>query len=327
MNSENNDKSLHIEGVPGQASVDGAPVLSSVEEKEFTTIKWLHFYAGLFFFIQTIVYAVVDVDIKVNPTIGVNNNCEGPICPSSLKYLGEVNPIFLIPLFTALASADHIISFLICWFKDRLAKQFLFEIGSNPIRWVEYSISASVMAVAISILTGITDVHLWLLIFAMHSVGMFMGQMLELLPCSPSAPPSPKVACDSGSTTVSPHQPQQRVVDNNGVEGEFLSKHDWRLQRLRSLAYWVGAVSIFTPWLVLACYFFRAVDSDVPDFVYAAFLLTWVFYCCFGVNSYLHNILGWYKFSTAEIVYISLSFTAKTFLAADVFGGLRAADD
>ena len=320
MKSHDNEQ----EGGETQSQVHGlegvsSPALTPDEEKQFTTIKWLHFYAGLFFLVQTIVYSAVDVDISVNPSIGINVNCDGPICPTSIKYLGSVNPIFLIPLFTALACADHVVSFLVCWLQDHLAKQYLFEVGSNPLRWVEYSISASVMAVAIAILTGISDVHLWLLIFVMHAVGMFMGQMLELLPyppSSPSPPSSPKVACDCDNI------PNQTSSRTGGVAG----RHDWRLQRLRSLAYWVGAVSIFTPWLVLACYFFRAVSGDVPDFVYAAILLTWILYCCFGVNSYLHNVLGMYSFPTAEIVYISLSFTAKTFLAADVFGGLRAAE-
>ena len=36
-----------------------------------------------------------------------------------------------------------------------------------------------------------------------------------------------------------------------------------------------------------------------------------------SISAYLQ-----YKFPQAEIYYIILSFTAKTFLAADVFGGL-----
>ena len=86
---------------------------------------------------------------------------------------------------------------------------------------------------------------------------------------------------------------------------------------------------IFTPWLVICCYFFQAasISDDFPSFVYAAFLGTLVLFVCFGVNSYLHTIQRAYPFFTAEIVYICLSFTAKTFLAADVFGGLNAASD
>ena len=44
----------------------------------------------------------------------------------------------------------------------------------------------------------------------------------------------------------------------------------------------------------------------------------------FGINSFLCHISESYSFATCEIVYIVLSFTAKTFLAADVFGGLNA---
>ena len=64
-----------------------------------------------------------------------------------------------------------------------------------------------------------------------------------------------------------------------------------------------------------------------PDFVYAAFLGTFILFCTFALNSFLHNILGYYDFPTAEVVYIVLSFTSKTFLAADVFGGLQAGQD
>ena len=150
--------------------------------------------------------------------------------------------------------------------------------------------SASFMAVAISILCGISDVHLWLSIFIMHGVGMLLGIIIEILP------------------------KKEDITDS----------FKKRFQTIREVAYWLAFVSIFTPWLVMCCYFFREIDNSVPKFVYAAFLGTLVLFLVFGLNSYLHNILNLYNFATAEIIYISLSFTAKTFLAADVFGGLNA---
>lgn len=268
-------------------------LLDAEQEKKFITIKWLHFWAGLFFLIQTIAYSVVDATAKVNPTIDkAGPDCQGPICGSIIHYLGEVECIWLIPVFVALAFFDHFVSFLYCHFNTSSSKHWIFTIGSNPFRWVEYSISASFMAVAIAILSGITDVHLWLLIFVMHGIGMFFGLIMELLP-------------------------KEEISELPNVS----------FARLRSLSFWLGSVSIFTPWLVIGCYFFRAVGDDTPDFVYAAFLGTFVLFLTFGANSYLHNVLGMYQFPTAEIVYISLSFTAKTFLAADVFGGLNASNN
>lgn len=186
----------------------------------------------------------------------------------------------------ALAFADHLASFIYCSRYEESARYWLYKVGSNPFRWVEYSVSASTMAVAISILCGISDVHLWFLILIMHGVGMFFGLIMELLP---------------------------KVEDSNFISFDII----------RKICFWCGTVSIFTPWLVMCCYFFKAMNSSVPDFVYAAFLGTLFLFTLFGINAYLHNILKWYNFSTAEIVYITLSFTAKTFLAADVFGGLK----
>ena len=265
---------------------------NQVEEKAFVTIKWLHFWACLFFLVQTIAYSAVNTKAMVNPSIGKPTGCDGPICFTTLKHLGEINSIFIIPLFVALAFFDHLVSFLICHFYEKSAKFWIFNVGSNPLRWMEYSVSASFMTIGISILAGVSDVHLWLLMFLMTGIGMFFGQIIELLP--------------------SEEHPEWYPI---------------KFSSIRSLAFWLGTVSIFTPWLVIACYFFRAIGSDTPKFVYAAFLGTFVLFLTFGINSYLCNILGVYKFSTAEIIYISLSFTAKTFLAADVFGGLNASNN
>ena len=66
--------------------------------------------------------------------------------------------------------------------------------------------------------------------------------------------------------------------------------------------YALGCAAIFAPWVVLLCYFFQAGDSsDIPAFVYAAFLGTLVLFTTFAVNSYLHHIMGQYDFHTAEV--------------------------
>jgi hypothetical protein len=97
-----------------------------------------------------------------------------------------------------------------------------------------------------------------------------------------------------------------------------------RFSSIKAYCFCLGSLCILAPWAVVACYFFRQVDGSVPDFVYAAFLATFLLYVCFGLNALLHNVLGLYDFPTAEMVYIALSFTAKTFLAADVYGGFAA---
>lgn len=269
-------------------------------EKTFTKILRLHLAAAIFMGIQTIAYGIASKDTTVNtyPTIGIQTvaiYCNGPICPPQTKQLKSMDPLFLIVLFVALASFDHFVCYFYGWKYPKEAKYWLFTVGANPFRWIEYSISASIMAWAIAILCGVHDIHLWFLITFMTMIGMVTGYLLEALP-----------------------------KDSNNWTGLV------SLSQIKNIIFWIGSTSIFIPWLVMLCYFFAAVSQSkdrVPDFVYAAFLLTLLLFICFGVNSLCHSILKKYDFATAETVYIVLSFTAKTFLAADVFGGLRASSN
>lgn len=51
--------------------------------------------------------------------------------------------------------------------------------GMNPYRWVEYSVSASVMLVAIAMLTGIYDIGMLILIFGSNAIMILCGHLME----------------------------------------------------------------------------------------------------------------------------------------------------
>lgn len=54
------------------------------------------------------------------------------------------------------------------------------KLGINKVRWIEYSISASVMIVAISTLVGVYDFSSLLMVFALTSVMNLMGLVMEV---------------------------------------------------------------------------------------------------------------------------------------------------
>jgi hypothetical protein len=289
------------------------PEETRLKDKNFNTIKWLHFGAAVFFLIQTIAYGAVEANINITPTVGFPIYCNDTLaaCPGTfdsqpfMKKLETTNPIWLIPFFTALASFDHFVSYFFCLRYVELTKLWLFDIQSNPFRWIEYCISASVMALAISILCGISDVHIWFLIFFGHFVGIVLGLLIEIMPAD---------EYDINKVPIAGTKIQQ-------IRGlSFLS--------IKKIIFFLSSMSIFVPWMVMICYFLVSIKNGdgVPSFVYAAFFGTLLLFATFAINCYLNKIVGKYDFATAEIIYISLSFTAKTFLAADVFGGLRASD-
>eukprot|EP01035_Chromulina_nebulosa_P036476 gene36476-49129_t len=174
-------------------------ISSSVEvpenEKVFKKIKWLHLAAFLFMGIQTIAYGAVGASVNVMATVAfpvycnksTSTTCYGTFDTTpNQRNLGSSNPIWLITFFVALASFDHLVCFLLCHLKPELSKKWLFTgMGANPLRWMEYTISASIMGVAISILCGVTDVHLWFLIFMSQAVGLALGFIIEVLPADP----------------------------------------------------------------------------------------------------------------------------------------------
>lgn len=54
------------------------------------------------------------------------------------------------------------------------------KLGINKLRWVEYSISASIMMVAIATLVGIYDLSALIMIFALTAVMNLMGLVMEI---------------------------------------------------------------------------------------------------------------------------------------------------
>lgn len=112
------DDIVHKEVQEGQLQV----VPGDEKLKKFNTIKWMHIGAAVFFLIQTIAYSAVDANITITPTVGFPTYCNELFekCPGAFsskpfqKSLKPTNPIWTIPLFTALASFDHFVSFLFC---------------------------------------------------------------------------------------------------------------------------------------------------------------------------------------------------------------------
>lgn len=76
---------------------------------------------------------------------------------------GEVIVGYLSTIFLFLAFSNHMISILMKkYYVENMEK------GRNIIRWIEYSISASVMHVMTSLLCGIMDMWALVMIFGMY---------------------------------------------------------------------------------------------------------------------------------------------------------------
>jgi hypothetical protein len=94
----------------------------------------------------------------------------------AVKTLFNVQLSWLIVAFFFLSAFFHL---LIATIYNRRYNRNL-KLGINKARWIEYSLSASIMMVAIGLLVGIYDASSLLMIFALISIMNLMGLVMEV---------------------------------------------------------------------------------------------------------------------------------------------------
>jgi Heliorhodopsin len=118
--------------------------------------------------------------------LALSNDFSLPVTRSFLNGPPGTDPVqepwFGVPLgpavalFLALAAIDHLLMAapgINRWYTETLAKQ------RNDARWIEYSISASLMIVLIAMITGVTDIGALLAIAGVNACMLFFGLVQE----------------------------------------------------------------------------------------------------------------------------------------------------
>jgi hypothetical protein len=87
----------------------------------------------------------------------------------------QIGPLVAVFLFLS-AAAHFVISAprIFDWYRDNLAR------GINHARWIEYSLSSSVMIVVIAMLVGIYDAVALLALFAVNATMILFGWVMEV---------------------------------------------------------------------------------------------------------------------------------------------------
>lgn len=186
-----------------------------------------------------------------------------------------------VALFLALSAVAHLVVACPVFF-PRYRSGLL--AGHNYFRWVEYSLSASLMIVLIAQLTGISDVAALLALFGVNAGMIFFGWL-------------------------------QEKYERPGGGG-------W-------LPFAFGCVLGLVPWLAILVYVVAprsTSGAEPPGFVYGIIVSIFVFFNVFAVNQLLQykRVGRWADYLVGERAYITLSLTAKSALAWQVFGGTLA---
>lgn len=175
---------------------------------------------------------------------------------------------------------------LLTWF-DYYANTVTF--GINPLRWIEYSITSSLMLFVICTLSTVTNVFLLVSVVVLNLVLMWVGgNYFEQV--------------------------------NKGTVFPLSAKNAPRRYKLIWNPYLLGCLVYIWQWIIIFFYFFTAVveaSDEVPIYAYLVVIGIFANFSLFAVNALLHYMraFSWISSSSNyEIVYIILSFISKFYL-------------
>ena len=131
---------------------------------------------GLIFLVQVIAILLLSNDFSIPVVATYQNGPPGTPGTGETFTRFSVRFGWAIAFFLVLAAADHLLMAtpkINGWYERQLDQ------GRNTARWVEYSISSSVMIVLICLLTGINDIYALVAIFGVNAAMILFGLLME----------------------------------------------------------------------------------------------------------------------------------------------------
>lgn len=142
-----------------------------------SSLKKLNIIAGVLHLLQGFAVIILSKEfpIPVSGNFLFFESSSQKLVPASSE-LFSVQLALLVSVFFFLSAFFHL------FIATSYLKRYNSEVstGINKMRWIEYSLSASVMMIAISMLVGIYDLGSLIMIFALTGVMNLMGLVMEV---------------------------------------------------------------------------------------------------------------------------------------------------
>ena len=245
--------------------------------------RGLTFAHGLQFLAMIAISATTVVFAPVVPTVRpiIENGQFTGIEPSSVT-LFSIPLAYVIASFFLMSAIAHASA---GWLLRGRYEAFLAR-GMNPLRWVEYSFSSTVMIVAIAYLSYITDFPALVAIAGANVAMILFGWSME--------------AANEGRATV-----------------------DWKHYIFGCIAGIVPWLAIFSVLWAYSAQEGLPADAGIPAFVYVIIASLFVAFNIFAITMVLQyrKVGRWRDYLYGEKTYMILSLVAKSLLAWQVWSG------
>ena len=238
---------------------------------------------GVLHLIQGVVILAISASFSIAVVAIVQTGPPG--APGSLdgfqKFFDFSFPI-AIAAFLFHAAGDHLLMTvprIRNWYEANLLE------GRNYARWIEYSVSASIMMLLIGLLTGINNLYAMIGIFGVNAAMILFGLVMEQV----------------------------------NRDRENVNWWPFILGCVVGIVPWI-AVTIS---LITATVYDQPDGDGVPVFVYFIYVSLFLLFNCFALNQWLQyrNKGKFSDYLYGEKVYLVLSLVAKSALAWQIFAG------
>lgn len=248
--------------------------------KKITTkgLRKFNLIMGALHLVQGVVVLLLSKDFML-PISGsfLKFNVSTQSLEPTTKVLFNISLPILIAVFLFLSATAH---FVIATVYNKKYNKDL-SLGMNKARWIEYSISASIMMVAITLLVGVYDAMSLVMIFALTAMMNIMGLVMEVH-----------------------NQTTKKTSWLSYLIGCVAGAIPWIVI---AFYFWMGAVN-------------GSKAPDFVYWIFVSIFLFFNCFAVNMVLQY-KKIGNWKNYLYGELVYIVLSLVAKSLLAWQVFAG------
>ncbi len=158
----------------GATEASGQAQAAADLEPRFRKLRWWNIVVGLVLAAQAVVIAVLQNGFSI-PVVATWMTGP-PGTPTELHKVGDFQlgwGVFAFMALSALALLLIASPGIFGWYKRNLLQ------NRNYGRWIEYSVTSSLMIVLISMITGITDLAAMIAIFGVNACMILFGLLME----------------------------------------------------------------------------------------------------------------------------------------------------
>jgi len=155
---------------------DTSPVATGVTDQRLASLRSWNLGLTLLHFVQAMVILVLAGSFAITVTSSIPEGPPGTPVPAP-DALFDVPVGGAVAVFLALAALDHLLTATVY----RSTYEGDLRRGINRFRWVEYSVSATLMIILISFYSGITSINAIIAIIGANVAMILFGWVQELM--------------------------------------------------------------------------------------------------------------------------------------------------